>query len=203
LLKKAVFIDRDGTINVEKGYVHKVADFELIPGAEEALQLLTKAGVKIYIVTNQAGIAKGLFTEADFHRLTDYMLDCFCKKSIKVERVLYCPHHPNGVIPQYAIHCRCRKPNTLLIENTIKDHGYTRDELALIGDKKTDIDAGMSLGIDTYLVLTGYGKEQHMSVTADFVAPNLLNAVQHILQRMPNNKKTEHYNESMHIEKTD
>ncbi len=183
MTKKAVFIDRDGTINVEKGYVHKVEDFELIPGAEEALQLLTKAGIKIYIVTNQAGIAKGLFTEADFHRLTDYMLDCFSKNSIKIERVLYCPHHPEGIIPQYAIRCQCRKPKTFLLRNIIGEQHYEVDELALVGDKKSDIEAGTALGLDTYLVLTGYGKEQRSLVNPTFVIPDIYHAAVHIISR--------------------
>lgn len=183
MLKKAVFIDRDGTINVEKGYVHKVEDFELIPGAEEALQLLTKAGIKIYIVTNQAGIAKGLFTEADFHRLTDYMLDCFSKNSIKIERVLYCPHHPEGIIPQYAIHCQCRKPKTFLLKNIIDEQHYKIDELALVGDKKSDIDAGGALGLDTYLVLTGYGKEHRSLANPTFIIQDIYHAAVHIVRQ--------------------
>lgn len=180
--KKAVFIDRDGTINVEKKYVHRIEDFEFIPGALEALKLLTVYNIKIYILTNQAGIAKGYFTEEQFHDLTNYMINACAIEGVKIEDVLYCPHHPDGTVPAYTKHCLCRKPSTLLIENTISNYSYTIGELALIGDKKSDIDAGARLGVDTYLVLTGYGREHRALVNANFVVPDLLSAVQHIIQ---------------------
>ncbi|OHB70247.1 MAG: hypothetical protein A2W17_07645 [Planctomycetes bacterium RBG_16_41_13] len=90
---KAVFIDRDGTISADKGYVFRIEDFELLPSSLEALKLLTQHKIKIYIITNQAGIAKGYYTEKDFHSLTNYMLKHFQNDGIKVEKILYCPHH--------------------------------------------------------------------------------------------------------------
>jgi D-glycero-D-manno-heptose 1,7-bisphosphate phosphatase len=88
MCKKAVFVDRDGTINVEKGYVHKIEDFEFIPGALEALRLLTTNKIKIYILTNHAGIAKGYFTEENFHELTNYMIAACEKEGSHIENVL-------------------------------------------------------------------------------------------------------------------
>lgn len=179
---KAVFIDRDGTINVEKNYVYKIEDFELIPGSLEALRLLTRNGIKIYIITNQAGIAKGYYTEEQFYDFTEYMLTNFDKEEIKIEKVLFCPHHPAGVVPKYTATCSCRKPNTKLIEDVIKQENFRLRELALIGDKNSDIDAGYKLGIETYLVLTGYGNEHKAHTKATYVRQNLLSAVRHILQ---------------------
>jgi len=178
---KAVFIDRDGTINVEKKYVYKIEDFEFIPGALEALKLLTDNGIKIYVLTNQAGIAKGYFTEEHFQALTKHMINACEGENISIEDVLYCPHHPDGIVPEYTRHCLCRKPNTRLMEQVIREHGYNNDELVLIGDKKSDIDAGIKLRIDTYLVLTGYGKENRSSANATHVMPDILSVAKHII----------------------
>lgn len=178
---KAVFIDRDGTINFERSYVHKVEDFEFIPGALEALKLLTRNRIKIYLITNQAGIAKGYFTEEQFRILTKYMMDCFELEGIRIEDILYCPHHPEGVVPEYTKNCLCRKPNTKLIEDVIEHEGFNLNEIALIGDKNSDIEAGCNFGIITYLVLTGYGAEHQNATKATYITQDILSAVNHIL----------------------
>jgi len=152
---KAVFIDRDGTINQEKQYINRIEDFELIPGSLEALKLLTQYGIKIYIITNQAGIAKGFFTIEQFQHLTEYMINRFENEGIKIEKVLYCPHHPDGIVAEYAKDCLYRKPNTKLLKDVIEENNYQVDEIVLIGDKNTDIEAGKRLGIKTFLVETG------------------------------------------------
>ncbi len=178
---KAVFLDRDGTINYERNYVHKIEDFELIPGTLEALRLLTDNNIKIYIITNQAGIARGYFTEEQFHDLTRYMLNCFEKNECKIEEVLYCPHHPDGTIPEYTQKCLCRKPGTKLIEDVMKKEKLNASEIALVGDRDSDIGAGLRLGITTYLVLTGYGSEHQNDIKADYISPDMLSAIKHLL----------------------
>jgi len=178
---KTIFIDRDGTINVDKGYVHKIEDFEFIPGSLEALQLLTEHDATIYIVTNQAGIAKGYFTPEDFAHLTEYMVDCFTQNNIKIKKVLYCPHHPQGKIPQYSIPCNCRKPENTLLKRIIEEQTLYIPDLSLIGDKNSDIEAGRSLGIKTYLVETGYGKSEKLATNADFIVTDLKSAVLNLL----------------------
>lgn len=178
---KAVFVDRDGTINVEKQHVYKIEDFELIPGAIEAFQLLIKDNVKIYIMTNQAGIAKGFYEEKDFRTLTEYMIQQFKKHDIIIEEVLYCPHHPEGVIPRYSIQCNCRKPNIGMVDVILKQKGLLPSDVALIGDKNSDIELGCKMGIITYLVLTGYGLEHRLNTKATYIKKNLLEATQHLL----------------------
>jgi len=178
---KAVFLDRDGTINYEKNYVHKIDDFELIPGTLEALRLLKDSNIKIYIITNQAGIARGHFTEEQFHDLTRHMLSCFDKNKCKIEEVLYCPHHPDGIIPEYTQKCLCRKPGTKLIEEVMAEKKLNANEIALIGDKDSDIEAGFRLGLTTYLVLTGYGREHQNDTKATYIKPDMLSAVKHLL----------------------
>ena len=179
---KAVFVDRDGTINYEKKYVYKIEDFELIPGTLEALRLLADSNTKVYIITNQAGIAKGYFTEEQFHELTSYMISYFNKEGCKIEKVLYCPHHPDGIVPKYTQKCLCRKPNTKLIEEIIRKERFNVNEMALIGDKNTDIEAGRKLGLTTYLVLTGYGRECQNVTRAHYIKPDLLSVVKHLLE---------------------
>jgi D-glycero-D-manno-heptose 1,7-bisphosphate phosphatase len=178
---RAVFVDRDGTINVEKHFVHKTEDFELIPGALEALRLLTRHSIDVYIVTNQSGIARGYYTERQFLEFTDEMMQSFTHNGVRIEKVLYCPHLPNGTVPEYSKVCLCRKPNTGLFEQVIGERGYRSDELVLIGDKESDIQAGRRLGIVTYLVLTGYGQEHLPRAEPTYVKNNLLDAVKQII----------------------
>ena len=178
---KAVFIDRDGTINDEKNYVYRPEDFNLIPGVLEALQLLTQAKVDIYIITNQSGIARGFYTEEDFKKLTRYMLGLFEKNKISISDVLYCPHHPEGKIKAYAISCNCRKPKVALLEGVLKNKNYPKNNMALIGDKNSDILAAKNFGIESYLVETGYGKEEKVDTLANYIVPDLKAAVLHLL----------------------
>jgi D-glycero-D-manno-heptose 1,7-bisphosphate phosphatase len=178
---RAVLIDRDGTINVDKGYVYKPEDFELLPGAVEGLKLLSGRRIKIFIITNQAGIAKGYYTEDHFKNFTEFMLSVFQEQGIVIEETLHCPHHPEGIIPEYTKECACRKPGTLLIESIIKQNRYKENELALIGDKNSDIEAGHKLGLTTYLVLSGYGSIYKENTKATYIVPDLLRAVQHLL----------------------
>jgi D-glycero-D-manno-heptose 1,7-bisphosphate phosphatase len=180
---KAVFLDRDGTISIDKNHIYKIEDFELIPSSLEALRLLTQHGIKIYIITNQAGIAKGYYTEEQFHSFNKFMLNYFEGEGVKIEKVLYCPHHPDGVIPQYTLNCNCRKPNTGLIEEILELGNIRPNETVLIGDKNSDIDAGYKMGITTYLVLTGYGMEHMKDTKANFIKDDLLSAVKHALNR--------------------
>jgi len=179
---KAIFVDRDGTVNVDKGYVYKPEDFELIPGVIEALKKLTDQGILTYIVTNQSGIARGYYTEQQFDALTRYMLCVFEREAIKIEKVLYCPHHVNGTIPKYTKSCLCRKPGTKLIEKVMTENNFNIGEVVLVGDKNSDIEAGRRLNMKTYLVKTGYGKHEEASTKATFVTENLNSAVEHILK---------------------
>jgi D,D-heptose 1,7-bisphosphate phosphatase len=177
---RAVFIDRDGTINVEKGYVSRIEDFEYLDGAKEALKIFSARGVKIFIITNQAGIAKGYYTEEDFSKLTELMLHDLHEEGIAIERVLYCPHHPEGTVPRYTKHCKCRKPGSELIENVMKEESLDKEDVAVIGDKNSDIESGERVGCKTYLVLTGYGVEHQWNTKATYVVNNLLEAAEHI-----------------------
>ncbi len=182
---KAVFLDRDGTINEDTDYVHKPEDFHLLAGVLEALKLLTEKGVKTYIITNQAGIARGYYTEDDFKNLTEYMTELFLKEGIRIDGVFYCPHHPEGKLEEYRAKCSCRKPATGMLDKVIAKNRFLPNEMVLIGDKNTDIETGRKLNMKkTYLVETGYGLKEKADTKADMVVPNLLAAVNDILENL-------------------
>ena len=142
---KAIFLDRDGTINVDKGYVYKIEDFEFLPGAIEALRLLQEAGFILIIITNQSGIARGYYTKEDFERLNRWMLTELERHGVHIAAVYYCPHLPaekGENIPlelkKYRINCSCRKPKLELFEKAIRDFNIDLSQSFAIGDKPRD-----------------------------------------------------------------
>ena len=120
--RKTVFLDRDGVINVDRGYVFKVEDFEFFPDTLLALKTLQDRGYQIIIITNQSGIARGFYTVRQYKNLTSYYLKQFKRYGIKNVKVLFCPHHPNAKIKKYKKECNCRKPGIALFEKAIKKY---------------------------------------------------------------------------------
>ena len=155
---KFVLLDRDGVINVEKSYLHKIEDFEYEKNVVEGLLKLRDLGYKFAIITNQAGIARGYYTEEDYLKLQSFIEDDLFKKGIKIEKSYFCPHHPN-VSGKYGIECNCRKPNTGNFELAIKEFDIDVKNSFMIGDKITDLIPAEKLGITPVLVKTGYGLE--------------------------------------------
>ena len=137
-MNKAVFLDRDGTINIDKAYLSRIEDFEYIPGVIEGLRMLQDAGFILIIVTNQSGIARGYYSKEDFLELNEWMLSDLKKKGIKIAKVYYCPHHPNGKIEKYKMDCNCRKPKLGMYEKAIKDFDIDLSQSYSIGDKIRD-----------------------------------------------------------------
>ena len=155
---KFVLLDRDGVINVEKSYLHKIEDFEYEKNVVEGLLKLRDLGYKFAIITNQAGIARGYYTEEDYLKLQNFIEEDLLKKGIKIEKSYFCPHHPN-VTGKYGIECNCRKPNTGNFELAIKEFDIDVKNSFMIGDKITDLIPAEKLGITPVLVKTGYGLE--------------------------------------------
>lgn len=139
---KALFIDRDGTINIEKHYVYRKEDFVFTPGILDLLKHFTDNGYLIIIITNQSGIARGFYSEDDYNILNDWMLNEFELEGIKITKVYHCPHHPDFTGP-----CNCRKPRPGMILQAIKEFNINPSASVLIGDKKSDILAGENAGI--------------------------------------------------------
>jgi D-glycero-D-manno-heptose 1,7-bisphosphate phosphatase len=169
----ALFLDRDGVVNRELGYVHRPEDFHFIDGVFAACRKMRQAGFRLFIITNQAGIARGYYSEADYNQLTQWMLNEFSKHGIEIDDVYYCPHHPVHGIGCYRRHCDCRKPAPGMIVRAAKEHSLDLQRSILVGDKATDIEAGRSAGVGhCVLVLTGHSlgaadKKKADSVFAD------------------------------------
>lgn len=146
-MNKAVFLDRDGTINIEKNYLCRIEDFQYINGAIEALQILEKLGYLLIIVTNQSGIARGYYTEKEFLRLNQWMIKDLEQKGIHIAKVYFCPHHPDGIIKKYAAVCRCRKPATGLFWKAQEAFQIDMERSYAIGDKMRDVSICRESGI--------------------------------------------------------
>ena len=145
---RAVFLDRDGVINDDFGYVSKIEDFKFKEGIFELLELLQNKGFTLFIITNQSGIARGYYTKEDFLKLTDFMLKELEKREIFIKEVAYCPCHPD-----YNESCDCRKPNPKMVLDLAKKYNINLKESILIGDKQSDIEAGKNAGLNkNYLV---------------------------------------------------
>lgn len=137
-MNKAIFLDRDGTINVEKHYIYKIEDFEFLPGVLDGMKLLCEAGFVLVIITNQSGIARGYYTEADFHKLNNWMIETLKKQGVEIAKVYYCPHHPDAQIEDYRMDCECRKPKIGMFEQAVKELDIDLSQSFVIGDKMRD-----------------------------------------------------------------
>lgn len=175
-IKKAVFLDRDGTINVEKEYLYKPEEFEFTPGAVEAIRLLNLAGYLVIVVTNQSGVARGYYTEADVVRLHQYIDGLLQAAGARVDAWYYCPHHTAGMLP-YDQACDCRKPLPGMLQQAAAEHAIDLSCSWMVGDKVADIAAGRSAGCRTVLVLTGYGAVDRLKLpVGQLCCPDLLSA---------------------------
>ena len=149
MAKAAVFLDRDGTLNVDKGYVHRLEDWEWIPGAIDAISAFKEAGFYVIVVTNQAGIARGYYSESEMITLHSSINTELMSYSTVIDKFYHCPHHPEFGENR---HCQCRKPKPGMIEEAMRDFEIDLEHSWLIGDKETDIQAGFTAGLKSILV---------------------------------------------------
>lgn len=145
-MMKAVFLDRDGVINVERGYTHRLEDFVILPDLIEVLQLLQKKGYLLVIVSNQSGIAKGLYKQSEVEILHKFMADEFIKNGITLSEIYYCIHHPD------VSKCICRKPDSLFVEKALARFDINAEQSYFIGDKERDIEAAEKAGVKGILI---------------------------------------------------
>lgn len=141
-MNKALFLDRDGVINVDRVHLFRKEEFEFTRGIFDLCRKYSDTGYIILVITNQAGIAKGIYTEEDFMDLTAWMISRFREKGIKISKVYFCPHHPD-----FSGHCECRKPEPGMILKAINEFNLDISQCELIGDKETDLEAGRRAGI--------------------------------------------------------
>lgn len=181
-MRKALFLDRDGVVNVDHGYIYQAEQFEFIDGVFEACQAFQNAGFDIVIVTNQSGIGRGYYTEQDFHKLTEWMVNEFSQQGIKILDVMFCPHHPEKAIPEYLQNCDCRKPAPGMLLEAIVKHNIDPKSSIIVGDKDSDIKAGINAQLGhQILVQTGKTISEHGETKADAVLSDLLAVAKHFL----------------------
>ena len=152
---KAVFFDRDGVLNVDVDYLYKISDLRWIEGAREAVAYLTKLGYKIFVVTNQSGIARGYYTVAQMQELHDFMQQEIAASGGKIAKIYYCPHHKEGKVAEFAHECDCRKPKPGMLNQAFEEYALDKEQCFLIGDGIRDVEAAEAAGIKGYLVKGG------------------------------------------------
>ncbi len=180
--RRTVFLDRDGTINEDRGYVGRIEDLVWIDGSVDAIRRLNGAGLPVIVVTNQAGVAHGYFTEDDVRRFHDHMLSELNRMGATIDAVYYCPYHSGGKVPAYRRTVPERKPGTGMFDAAIKAHHIDASTSFMVGDKNTDIEPGLTLGMTTFLVETGYGGAEKNSTRAHYVVADLSAAVDRIIE---------------------
>jgi D-glycero-D-manno-heptose 1,7-bisphosphate phosphatase len=145
--RPAAFLDRDGVLNVDRGYTFRPEDLVLIPTAAAAVRLLNEAGYYVLVVTNQAGVARGFYDEAAVNLFNAHMQNILQSEGARIDAFYYCPHHPDGTVKELAIQCRCRKPQPGMLEQAARDWPIDRDRSFLIGDKDHDVAAAQAFHI--------------------------------------------------------
>jgi D-glycero-D-manno-heptose 1,7-bisphosphate phosphatase len=156
---RAVFLDRDGTINIEKDYLFRPEEFEFIPGVPDAIRLLNEHGFKVIVVTNQSGIGRGYYTESDMHLLHRHLDTELAAFAAHIDAYYFCPHHPEEAAGKYKRECSCRKPLDGMLRQAAGDYAIDLGGSYIIGDKVADISAGIAAGCKPLLVLTGHGEK--------------------------------------------
>ncbi len=156
-MRPAVFLDRDGTLIEERGYLSKLEDIALFADTPAALRRLRDAGFALVVVTNQAGIARGYFDEAFVQKAHRYLGEMLAAEGIVIDGYYYCPHHPDGLVPEYSRVCRCRKPAPGMVEHAARDLDLDIDRSFVVGDKWLDVELATNAGARGILVRTGYG----------------------------------------------
>lgn len=154
---KAVFLDRDGTLNRNTHYLIDFADFELIPGVEEALRILQSLGYRLFGVSNQSGVARGYFTYAAVEDLNRKIVSELAARAIRLEEIAFCPHHPEGSVADYAKACDCRKPAPGMLRDLARKHGLDLSRSFMIGDSESDALAGLNAGAQGVWIRSGAG----------------------------------------------
>jgi D-glycero-D-manno-heptose 1,7-bisphosphate phosphatase len=187
--KPAVFIDRDGTINEQRGYINHLSRFELLPGVTDAVKLLNKNNFFAIIVTNQSGVARGYYPVSLVHQVNELMTKSLEREGATIDGIFFCPHHPRGIVPEFTADCDCRKPKTGLVQQALKVLDIDMSNSYVVGDRYVDIELAIRLNLKGVLVKTGYGLGEveyvipEMPGKPSHVAEDLLDAVKWILNQ--------------------
>jgi D-glycero-D-manno-heptose 1,7-bisphosphate phosphatase len=156
-LRPAAFLDRDGVINVDRGYVCRREDFEFVPGVLEGARRLNRMGYALVVVTNQSGIGRGLYTEDDFRTLTQWMVQSFAAAGAPIAGVYYCPHHPTEAVGIYRLDCQCRKPTPGMLLQAAGELALDLTASIMFGDRASDLQAAKAAGVPRRILLATDG----------------------------------------------
>ncbi|MFW8602275.1 D-glycero-alpha-D-manno-heptose-1,7-bisphosphate 7-phosphatase [Desulfobacterota bacterium M19] len=187
--RRAVFLDRDGTINEQMGYINHISRFHLLPGAAEAIGRLNRHAIPVFVVTNQSGLARGYFPQSLLDEVHALMVKELAAAGAHVDGIYICPHHPEAKEKRFRQKCSCRKPGIGLFERAVEEHNIDLRRSYVVGDRYSDIKAAAACRAAGVLVLTGYGRGDYefiapsMELEPDFVASDLSAAVDWILRR--------------------
>jgi D-glycero-D-manno-heptose 1,7-bisphosphate phosphatase len=178
-------LDRDGTIVEDVGYMNSPDQIQFIPGSIEAIKMLNEAGFKVVVISNQAGVARGLVTEDMLQTIDKTLHKWILNGGAHLDGIYYCPHHPEHGVYPYKQVCECRKPHPGLIKRAHRDLDIDLSQSYMIGDKATDVEAGKSAGTKTVFVTSGRGKEENRKLKGkpNHISENLLEAVSWILKQ--------------------
>ena len=179
MTKKAVFLDRDGTINEEVNYLSNKEQIRILPNVPSAINMFNENGFLVIIITNQSGIARGFFTREELDEINAHLIDELSKEGSRIDGIFVCPHHPDS-------RCDCRKPKAGLLKDAALEFDLDLSSSYIIGDKYSDLKTGVNAGSKTVLVRTGYGDEEFKEMEnwdfePDFVADDLLQAAMWII----------------------
>jgi len=184
-MEKAAFLDRDGTIIEDTGYLGEISKVRFLPGANTGIKLLNDNGFKVIIITNQAGVARGYFTEETVKEINGYVQESLAREGASIDMFYYCPHHTEGVIEEYRKDCYYRKPNPGMVKKAAQDFSINLKKSFVIGDKHSDIETGRRAGCRNILLsknnLPNEGGKT--DVIPDHIAPDLHEAVKWIVNQ--------------------
>ena len=185
--QRAIFLDRDGTMNVSKGFISKADDLELIPGTIDAIKAINKSGALAIVITNQPVIARGECSFEELHNIHNKLKTLLGEKGAFVDDIFYCPHHPDkgfeGEVPELKFDCECRKPKTGMIDEAVKKYNIDLSKSYMVGDSTMDLETARNAGIKSVLVNTGFaGNDGKYDRSCDIEAKNLFDAVEKIIK---------------------
>jgi D-glycero-D-manno-heptose 1,7-bisphosphate phosphatase len=182
----AVFLDRDGTLLEEAGYLDRLERLIFFPYSIDAVRLLNRAGLAVVVITNQAGIARGIFKESFVAEAHQYITERLAAAGARVDAFYYCPHHPEAVLQEFRQTCECRKPSPGMLTRAAADLDLALDRSFVVGDRWHDLEAGQRVGARTLLVRTGYGRTEEAApkahVQPSAIVDNVMAAVSWILR---------------------
>jgi D-glycero-D-manno-heptose 1,7-bisphosphate phosphatase len=187
-MQRAVFIDRDGTISEEVGYINHPSRFRLFPYSAAAIKLLNDSGWLAIVITNQAGVARGYFAEDMIQTVHETLRQEMAATDARIDAIYYCAHHPSVGEPPYRLDCDCRKPKPGLIRRAADEFGINLAESWMVGDRYSDIELARNAGVNSAFVMSGYGRgewehqRQNWDYQPDLTANHLLDAVKRIIE---------------------